>query len=461
MTRHATAVALRRTMHLEEHERYGKELPFLRALRALRGSDPSAIRPPVPPLDSLLLVLLPLLALCGCATQPQVRHAGPPPSGAIDEPDLTALRDGRLAATWAVVDGEGAADIVLAVFDPTELRWGPLRRVNPSRGSAVAGRQVGPRVAADQEGTIIVSWVDRDRDPAGDIVVSTSGDEGRSFSMPRRVNDDRGLETGQEYHDMTIARDGTLIIVWLDERDAPEDSPNEKQVYMAASDDLGSSFSANRALTSSPGGVCPCCRPAVVSAPDGSVHLVYRDREDGLLWIRARSFRGVAGELSDAVTLSNGWDFPGCPVNGPAIEAGPDGRVWSLWVEDGSLFWARSDDRGVSVAARGTVRPGDAGFAGGASHLSLAWSPSSGTVATWIDGAGQVFFLPLPAAGRSPSSVPVVVPETAGTFAEAPAVASAGGEVYVCWCEHAFGAAADGRGETPRVAVLKPAEKTP
>ncbi len=396
-----------------------------------------------------------LLVLVGCAGPPRSHDPRFPSTGRVEEPDLATLEDGRLAATWALVDAEGHADIVLTLFDREKRRWGPLRRVNSAPGSAVAGRQVGPRIATGPDGTILVSWVDRERDPAGDILLATSMDAGRTFSTPRRVNNDSGSETGQEYHDVAVTPDGTVFVVWLDERDAPADYENQKQLYVSVSRDGGRSFSVDRALTSSPRGVCPCCRPTLATSSDGSVHVIYRDREDELLFIRVRSLRKGDQDFAAPVTLSKGWAFPGCPVNGPAIETGPEGKVWALWVEDGQLWWGRSDDRSTTFTASGTVAPRQIGFAGAASHLALAFSPDSGAVATWEDGAGQICFLARPADGDSLGSAPDVVHGSEGLFAGSPAIESARGEIYVCWGEDVIdSASADGDG-TPRLAVLK------
>src|SRR4030095_7912554 len=123
-------------------------------------------------------------------------------------------------------------------------------------------------------------WVDRARDPSGDILISSSEDGGLSFGSPVRVNADPGF-AGQEYHDMAILPGGDVALVWLDERDAPDSKPNQKQLYAAASRDGGRSFGTNMKLTDSPEGVCPCCRPGLSASARGSLHVIYRDRVGG------------------------------------------------------------------------------------------------------------------------------------------------------------------------------------
>ncbi|HUP20261.1 MAG TPA: sialidase family protein [Gemmatimonadota bacterium] len=225
--------------------------------------------------------------------------------------------------------------------------------MNPRRGSAVAGRQVGPRIQTLAGGEVAVSWVDRARDPAGDIVVSLSTDAGRSFSPPVRVNDDSGA-AGQEYQDMTALPGGGVAIVWLDEREADPGSPNEKQVYFTTSADCRV-FEPNEAVTSTPGGVCTCCRPGIAAGADGSLHVVYRDRDGESLVLRVASRRPGAARFEPAVPLSlRGWRYPACPTDAPSIVAGPGDRVRVAWMDASggraTLWLASSADGGRSFA---------------------------------------------------------------------------------------------------------------
>ncbi len=385
-----------------------------------------------------ILLFVFLMVPSGCAVQKRAGNATGPPTGRVEEPDVAAVRDGRLAVTWAVVNTAGKADIVLSFFAPRENSWSAPRRVNLDSRTAVAGRQVGPRVAASPSGRIAVSWVDRARDPWGDIVVSVFDGRGEVFSPPQRVNDDAGTGTGQEYHDIAFTPDGSLCLVWLDERDAPADRENTKQLYFVSSPDGGRTFAPSEALTASPGGVCPCCRPTLVAGEDGSLHVIYRDRVGSSLFVRVRTRPGGEESFLDPVTLSSGWDFPGCPVNGPALAAGPDNKVWALWVDGDedreSLWWARSDDGGRSFAVKQMIDPAGT-FSAGAGRLGLAERAFSRAGATWVDGAGRVFFLTLPAHGRDLLWPPVVISAGDAAFARSPTIAATDRDVTICWVE--------------------------
>lgn len=360
-----------------------------------------------------LSVVLLALVLPACSRDlRQPARCCPPAGGRIEELDVAPGRDGRTLAVWGAVGEGGAANIVLSRFDPRSGAWKLPRHVQPSPGTAVAGRQVGPRIVSLPGGAMAVGWVDRARDPAGDIYVAFSPDGGETFREPRRVNDDEESMAGQEYHDLVALPDGRLAAVWLDERDAPESDENRKEVYFAETRDRSARFGPNRRLTTSPAGVCPCCRPAVAAAPDGTLHVIFRDREGDRLFPRVASRPAGREDFAPPVTLSGGWEYPACPVNGPAIAAAPGGRVWALWVEGGAegetLWWSRSEDGGRSFSPRRQLTPGadaEGELAALPARVHLTVLSPRRAVALWEDSRGRIACALLPGAEGDGESV--------------------------------------------------------
>ena len=368
--------------------------------------------------------------------------------GRAEEPDLAVLANGELVGVWAAVGGSGEAEILFSSFTEERNTWAAPCRVPPRPGTAVAGRQVGPRLAILSNGDTVVAWVDRQYDATGDIYVSTSRDGGKTFSSPTRVNDDAGNPAAQEYHDIVATPDGRLAVVWLDERDAPRGETNQKQLYFAISADGGASFSDNQRLTNSPEGVCPCCRPGIVAGRDGALHVIYRDRVGEKLFVRVLS-RQAASEHFSATTLSEGWVFPGCPVNGPAIAAGSDGRIWTLWMEGETenthLWWTTSDDNGKTFAAKRrffedrsggkTQNSIDEGSFGVATHLGLDTFDTGEAVAVWENGSGRVWTALLSTDNRSPAMRPKLIAGDRSRIARSPTLATTGEAIRLCWIE--------------------------
>ena len=405
-------------------------------------------------------------ALASCSTpDTTLQWRAVPESGAslapgarVEEPHAVALPDGGIAVAWGSVREDGTADILCARAG--EGGVGPPVRVNPSGGSAVAGRQVGPRLAVvpgDRgRSRLLVSWVDRGRDPSGDILVASSEDGGLSFGPPVRVNADAGL-AGQEYHDIAALPGGAVTIVWLDERDAPASTPNRKQVYAAVSRDGGRSFGANRKLTDSPEGVCPCCRPGLSASARGSFHVVYRDRAGDDLVIRTRHLDPGSEDFSGPVTLSRApWRNDGCPVDGPSVLAGSGDEVHVAWMDASegaeALWYARSGDGGKSFRpARPLVRPAAAVVpaAGAAGHETSCCPESSeaqpgravlarcgaegAPVAAWEDSAGSVW---VASTGDRGAMAIRVAGSDRASARSATVAADDGGRIHVFFVEH-------------------------
>jgi thiamine biosynthesis lipoprotein ApbE len=364
------------------------------------------------------------------AVAPAIAAAG---GGSAEEPHLAAGPRGEAYLAWGDVAADGRADILLSRREGGA--WLPPVRLNAAAGSAVAGRQVGPRLAVTADGTVLATWVDRGRDPAGDIVMARSEDGGRSFSIPARVNDDPP-GAGQEYQDVAVSPDGTVLVVWLDERGAPEGSPNEKQVWYAVSGDGGRTFGPNRSVTSSPGGVCPCCRPAAAASAAGSLHILFRDRAGEDLVLRAAALEPPAGIFGLPVAVSGAWGFEACPVDAPSLLAGPGRSVRAAWMDGAAgeerIWEAVSMDGGSAFGApRPLVLPAGDAREAVPGRAVLCVHPRLGAVAAWEDSLGRVSARTIDGAGAP--SVLLAAPE-AGS-ARSPTLALVGDEVHVAWVE--------------------------
>ncbi|MEM7233195.1 MAG: sialidase family protein [Planctomycetota bacterium] len=289
-----------------------------------------------------LLLLSSLALICSCSSPPSGDSPPARQPVRIEHPQIALDTAGKPIAVWASVTRDGTADIHFGRPTLPDLNVARLQTLNSEPGSAVAGRQVGPRVAVGKSGDIYVTWVDRSLDDEGDIFFSRSLDGGTTFSKPSIVNDD-GHHAGQEYCDITVRDDGSVAIVWLDERDAPSEEENRKQVYLAVSSDRGKSFSKNLALSDHPQGACPCCRPGISSSAGNGAVVVYRKRVPGGLRIAAREYRD--DQIAPEVYVSERWNFEACPIDGPAVLASGD-ELLVAWKDGTSgreeVWFARS-----------------------------------------------------------------------------------------------------------------------
>ncbi len=84
-------------------------------------------------------------------------------------------------------------------------------------------------------------------DPA-DVMFSKSTDGGLTWSDPLRINNDPGTSRYQWFGTMSVAPNGRIDIIWLDNRDAPSGSYNSA-LYYCYSDDQGETWSINKKLS--------------------------------------------------------------------------------------------------------------------------------------------------------------------------------------------------------------------
>ncbi len=107
-------------------------------------------------------------------------------------------------------------------------------------------------LAADGQvpGTLYAVWADY-RNGDADILLSRSTDDGSTWGLPQRVNDDP-LHDGRDQFFPWIAgsADGRLHIAWLDRRDDPAN--RNYMEYYTVSEDHGLTFAPNIAVSNAP-----------------------------------------------------------------------------------------------------------------------------------------------------------------------------------------------------------------
>jgi len=97
----------------------------------------------------------------------------------------------------------------------------------------------------------VVASVQRNsnNDP-GDVMFAKSTNGGQTWSSPQRLNTDLGTNKYQWFGTMSVAPNGRIDVVWLDNRDAPSGS-YLSSLYYCYSTDEGENWSANERLSES------------------------------------------------------------------------------------------------------------------------------------------------------------------------------------------------------------------
>ncbi|MGH9226937.1 MAG: sialidase family protein [Acidimicrobiales bacterium] len=163
-----------------------------------------------------------------------------------DARDYQGLEGPAWDGTWSLVVttsldrgarfGEGvvAADSIL-----------PPGRVMLIYTMAPAGFGAGP---GDE---LYLAWPDAREGERGDVFLARSGDGGRSWGRPQRVNDDGGGRVvTQELPRVGVAPGGRIDVAWLDRRNDPDDIRGD--VYYTTSSDGGRTWAANVRVTTEP-----------------------------------------------------------------------------------------------------------------------------------------------------------------------------------------------------------------
>jgi hypothetical protein len=245
-----------------------------------------------------------------------------------------------------------------------------------------------PSVFASSDGRLASHWLEKTAAGtfAYGIRVRASSDGGTTWSdvaVPHR--DDSPTEHG--FLSFFDAPDGGIGMVWLDGR--------QMQPPAAAGDGHGHGEGAMtlRATTMGLSGafgpdvlvddrVCECCPTTAARTERGAI-VAYRDRsETEIRDIRLARLEGGGWQPLGTVH-PDGWEIPGCPVNGPALAATGD-HVALAWFtaanEVGKASVAFSRDAGVTFGA--PIRIDDGMPLG---RVDLEMLPDGSAVVVWIE----------------------------------------------------------------------------
>ncbi|MGH7545269.1 MAG: sialidase family protein [Gemmatimonadota bacterium] len=307
-----------------------------------------------------------------------VEFAGPPGSG---ESNLAVAADGSVLLTWLEpIAGECFA-LRFAVRDARV--WTPPRTIRESNSFFVNWADF-PSIVELPDGVWAVHWLQKVPGSvyAYHVNLAFSHDRGATWSEPIVPHrDDTSSEHG--FVSMVPWPGGGIGLVWLDGRAMTmSDGAHE------AAGDMGVRFTSVTPDATRGDEVllddrtCECCQTALARAGDAYV-AAYRDRSAQEIRDIAvvRYANGVWGE--PARIAEDGWRYPGCPVNGPALSAAGE-AVAIAWYTEGSgrpaVHVAFSEDGARSFGA--PIRMDDGEPLG---RVDLELLPDGSAVVLWLE----------------------------------------------------------------------------
>ncbi|BBA34874.1 uncharacterized protein sS8_2930 [Methylocaldum marinum] len=254
--------------------------------------------------------------------------------------------------------------------------------VNPERVPIRTQSEYRPQIAVDPAGRVYVAYPAFGLQP-WTTYLSVSEDQGRRFSPPEPLSST--ARTANSFQAvLAMSPKGELHAFWHDEREGADEARGN-DIFHTVLDAQGKTVRSNQKIADD---VCSCCRLAVAFENDGRPALVTRFiytgnvRDHGLLKPKDQEAKWLATRVTD-----DAWEIEACPVHGPALSIGPDGRYHLAWFTQGSkrqgVFYAYSDDQGrsfskpMALGVRDRL-PGHPAVLATSDRVVLAWNEFDG-----------------------------------------------------------------------------------
>ena len=228
------------------------------------------------------------------------------------------------------------------------------------------GRHRGPRVAISGK-TIVVSAICGETIPAKEELMAwRSTDGGNTWSKPTIINDSPAAAR-EGLHAITVGPNGQLAAVWLDLRE------KGTRLYGSYSNDAGVSWLKNSLIYQSPGGtICQCCDPSIVATGPGKFSVMFRNVADGMRDMYLTEWN-TAGKLSEPEKLGKGsWAIDACPMDGGGVALLHSKKI-TAWRRDQTVYL---DELGQAEVPLGEGK--DVALAVSAKGPYVAWTNTAG-----------------------------------------------------------------------------------
>ena len=261
-------------------------------------------------------------------------------------PTITA--EGQfVAVAWGGAQTSGATDVFTAVSRDGGRTFGAPVRVNDIDGDARLNGEQPPHIAlvprSGRAPALVVVWTTKGANGTT-LLQSRCDDGGRSFT-PAVLVPGSDAVGNRGWEAIAVAPGGRVVAVWLDHRELAHDmtmaashhdhksagkpdgvaTAQKSKLYFASLDGPA----APRAVA---GGVCYCCKTALVSAGD-AVYAAWRHVYPGNLRDMAFTMSRDGGRtFATPVRVSEDkWALEGCPDDGPAMALDAQHRIHIVW----------------------------------------------------------------------------------------------------------------------------------
>lgn len=240
--------------------------------------------------------------------------------------------------------------------------------------------------------------------------------------------DDTQSEHG--FVSMLPYKDDSFFVTWLDGRNTVNVDRKKNQMTLRGA--VVTSEGAIIQDTQLDERVCDCCQTSATMTPNGPV-VVYRNRsQDEIRDIDI--VRWENGSWTAPITIvADDWYLPGCPVNGPAIDAFGENLAvaWYTAADDNSrVIISFSEDSGKTFGLPFRLDHGDA-----LGRVDLAMLDSESAVVSWLEPRGEDTLIQLiKIQSNGMKTEPITISKTSAERSSGfPQLEILGDRIYIAW----------------------------
>ncbi|HEV7764923.1 MAG TPA: sialidase family protein [Thermoanaerobaculia bacterium] len=308
-----------------------------------------------------------------------------PAASGSTQPHLTSLRDGGIAMSWVEPASEKKHALKFATL--RNGKWS-TPRVIAERADFFVNWADFPSIVEDRAGTLFAHWLQKSGAGtyAYDVWITASADGGKTWKSPRILNTD-GKEGEHGFVSMVPLANRGVAVAWLDGRAMTGDGHDGHgggSMMLRYAEIDGALKVANETMLDAR--VCECCGTGMAMSSRGPL-VVYRDRSEEEVRDISLVRKSAAKWTTPATVHGDQWKIPGCPVNGPQIDARGD-RAAVAWFtaadEKAIVNVAFSRDGGATFGKPMRVDGGDA-----VGRVDLLMTDDGSALVTWIEGTAD------------------------------------------------------------------------
>lgn len=323
---------------------------------------------------ALVMILAAGAIACAGAAQTSIPDA-PAPAGSF-APQLARAGDGSILLSW--LEKQPSSQHRFRVARLRGGKWEPA--VTLAEGAQFFANWADVPAVSEQRGLLFAHWLEKSGQGTYAYHVKLrSSRDGRTWSEPVVAHTDRSA-TEHGFAAFFTRPDGKAGVAWLDGRETGggHDGHGGGAMTLRAAA-AGAGGTSDETLLD--GRVCDCCPTAAITTSEAAI-VAYRDRSPEE--VRDISVvRFANGAWSAPVTMKDGWQIGGCPVNGPALAA-EGSRVALAWFTGANntpaVKLAHSNDAGKTWSAPVLLSTGIP-----LGRVSAAITRDGATHVAWLD----------------------------------------------------------------------------